>query len=90
MGEEVVYTSLQELRDGERKKAASEERARVLNLLVDLCDQYHEPIDEAGVSQESVDEALKQVAQIEGVNWGVVRAAIASSVLEHAIAEVQA
>ena len=88
MGEESVYGSLQELVDGERKKAAGEERVRALNLLLGLRKQYHEPIDEAGLSEEAVEEGLKAAQQVDGINWDVVRAAIASSVLEHAIAAV--
>jgi len=76
--------------DGERKVAASTERAQVLNVLSVLRDQYHKPIEESNITEESLEAALRDLNEVEGVNWELVRAAVASSVLEHAIAEIQA
>jgi len=80
--------AVNKLVQGERQVARENERNRILKLLVGLRGQYREPIDAADVTEESLEQTLRAMNQIEGVNWELVRAAIAASALEHAIATV--
>jgi len=74
---------------GERRVAASGERARILNLLVELRTQYRKPITENNITEEALRKTLKAVMEVESINWDIVRAAIASDVLDHAIVAIK-